>query len=150
MIIYQPQNNYIYTFVTVSVKTKLVCTSMCFEKNHILKKSQNYACYKEKIHKFLLGHYSQKENSNPLKLYNILYSPAHGKFENLGFVSVAPMVCMSLALIYDAVNVNKIVVIYPTKLPSNLRICISDYKANTIPWWICSSMGNILSQIPTL
>ena len=69
-----------------------------------------------KIHKFLSGQYSKKEDSNQLKLLYIpSYSPAHGEFENLCFVSVASMVCMSRAFVYDAVNVNKIVIVFSTK-----------------------------------
>ena len=40
------------------------------------------------------------------------YSPVHGEFKNLCFVMV------SRAFIYDTVNVNKIVIISSTKLPS--------------------------------
>ena len=50
--------------------------------------------------KFLSGHYSEKEDSN----YIASYSPAHGEFENLCFGYVAPIVCMSHAFVYDAVN----------------------------------------------
>ena len=44
--------------------------------------------------------------------------PAHGEIDDLCFVSVAQMVCISCAFVYDAVNVNKIVIISSTKLPS--------------------------------
>ena len=62
---------------------------------------------KEKIIicKILSGHYSEKE-----------YSPVHG-FEDLCFVSVAPIVCVSHAFVYDAVNENQIIVISSTKHP---------------------------------
>ena len=53
-----------------------------------------------------------------IKNYISSYSPAHGEFKNLCFVSVAPMVCVSRAFVYDVVNANKIVVISSTKLPS--------------------------------
>ena len=43
------------------------------------------------------------------------YLLAHEKFENLCFISVASMVCMSQAFVYDAVNVNKVVIISSTK-----------------------------------
>ena len=71
----------------------------------------------EKIRKFLLGQYSKKEDSNQLKLYTILFA-THGEFKNLYFISIAPMVCMSCAFVYDAVDINKIVVISSTKPPS--------------------------------
>jgi len=45
-------------------------------------------------------------------------SPVNGEFENLGFVPVTPVVCMICAFVYNAVNVNKIVVISSMKLPS--------------------------------
>ena len=50
--------------------------------------------------------------------YTPSYSPTHGEFKNLCFISVAPMVCMSRAFVYDAVDVNKIVAISLTKPPS--------------------------------
>ena len=46
------------------------------------------------------------------------YSPTHGEFENLCFVFVAPMVCMSRTFVYDVVDVNKIVTFF-SKLPSH-------------------------------
>ena len=43
------------------------------------------------------------------------YSPTHGEFENLYFISVAPI---ALAFVYDAVDVNKIIAISSIKPPS--------------------------------
>ena len=51
-------------------------------------------------------------------LYHLIL-PTNGEFENLCFVSVAPMVCVSRAFVYDAVNVNKIVLFL---LPNRLHI----------------------------
>ena len=46
------------------------------------------------------------------------YLPTHGEFDNLCFISIAPMVCMSCAFVYNAVDVNKIVAVSSTKPPS--------------------------------
>ena len=46
------------------------------------------------------------------------YSPAHGEFDTLCYVSVASTVWVSRAFVYDAVNVNKIVIVSSTKQPS--------------------------------
>ena len=43
------------------------------------------------------------------------YSPTHGEFENLYFISVAPI---ARVFVYDAVDVNKIIAISSIKLPS--------------------------------
>ena len=53
------------------------------------------------------------------------YSPVHGEFEHLCFISIAPMVCVSHAFVYDAVNVNKIVIIFSTKPPSYPYVQVS-------------------------
>ena len=45
------------------------------------------------------------------------YSPTHGEFVNLCYVSVAPTVCVLHAFIYNAVNVNKIIIISSAKSP---------------------------------
>ena len=71
----------------------------------------------EKICKFLSVQYSKKEDSSRLN-YTPAYLPAHGELKNLCFVSVATTVCVSCAFVYDVVNVNKIVIISSTKLPS--------------------------------
>ena len=55
---------------------------------------------------------------NRLNLYVASYSPSHGEFENLCFISVAPMICVSRVFDYDAVDVNKIVTVSSIKLPS--------------------------------
>ena len=60
----------------------------------------------------------RKEVLNRLNPYIPSYLPTHGEFKNLCFVSVAPMVCMSHAFFYDAVDVNKIVAISSIKPPS--------------------------------
>ena len=64
--------------------------------------------------KFLSGHFSEKKALHQ--------SLTHGEFENLCFVSVSPMVCMSCVFVYDAVNINKIIVIHSTKPPSYLYV----------------------------
>ena len=46
------------------------------------------------------------------------YSPVYEEFENVGFVSVVPTECVSRTFVYDIVNVNKIIIISTTKLPS--------------------------------
>ena len=46
------------------------------------------------------------------------YSPTHGEFENLDFISVAPMVCVSHTFVYNVVDVNKIVRVSSIKLLS--------------------------------
>ena len=76
---------------------------------------------KKKICKFLLG---ERKDSDQLKLY----LPAHREFENLGFVSVAPMVCMSCVFVYDVININVISTFIPD--------CINVYRAQTISWLI--------------
>ena len=43
------------------------------------------------------------------------YSPTHGEFENLCFVSEAPI---ARVFVYNAVDVNKIIAISSTKPPS--------------------------------
>ena len=68
----------------------------------------------EKPPKLLSGQYSNKEDSNQLKLY----LPTHGEFENLCFISAAPMVCMSRAFVYKVVDLNKSIAISSTKPPS--------------------------------
>ena len=53
-----------------------------------------------------------------LKLIKTIYhliACSWSGFEKLCFVSVASMVCMSHAFVYDAVNVNKIIIISSTK-----------------------------------
>ena len=77
-----------------------------------------------KIHKFLSGHYSEKEDSN----YTPSYSPAHEEFENL---------CSP-----NAVHITRICLQcgkrkqdrhhffnYAALIPA----CVSDYRVNTIP-----------------
>ena len=54
------------------------------------------------------------------------YLPAHREFENLCFISVAPVVCMSHVFVYDAVNVSKMVVISSTKSPSGPYATLAD------------------------
>ena len=73
------------------------------------------------------------------RLKSILsYLHAHEEFENFCFVSAAPTVCVLRAFVYDAVNLNKIVIISSTKLPSYcVSICTSVYMGNTIPWLMC-------------
>ena len=46
------------------------------------------------------------------------YSPTHGEFGNLCFISVAPMVHVSSEFVYKAVYVNKTIAISSTKPPS--------------------------------
>ena len=58
-------------------------------------------------------------DSNQLKLqYTPSYSPTHREFENYCFISVAPMVYVSHAFVYEAVDVNKIIAVSSTKPPS--------------------------------
>ena len=49
---------------------------------------------------------------------NTTYLPTHGEFKNLCFISVAPMVCVLRAFVYDAVDLNKIVAVSSIKPPS--------------------------------
>ena len=56
---------------------------------------------------------------NRLNLYTILFAYSW-EFENLCFISVAPLVCVSRVFVYDAVDVdvNVIVAVSSIKLPS--------------------------------
>ena len=40
------------------------------------------------------------------------------KFKNLCLISVAPMICVSHAFVYDAVDINEIIAVSSIKLPS--------------------------------
>ena len=51
-------------------------------------------------------------------IYHPSYSSTHGKFKNLCFISVAPMVYVSRAFVYNVVDVKKIVAISSIKPPS--------------------------------
>ena len=63
----------------------------------------------KQLHKFLSGQYSKKEDSN---------LTVRGEFVNLCFVSLAPKGCVSRVFLYDVININKIVTVSSTKLPS--------------------------------
>ena len=56
-------NTRFITIVTVSAKPQLICTN-------IIKLSM----LQRKIHKFSLGHFSEKEDSNQFKLYTIFFA----------------------------------------------------------------------------
>ena len=71
------------------------------------------------------------------------YLPTPVEFENHCLISVAPIVCVSHAFVYEIIAVSSI------KLPS-LHLCASNCRAKTIPWLICQSMVNTVRQIPTL
>ena len=77
-----------------------------------------------KICKFSLGQYSKKEDSSRLNLYTILFA-CSWRVRNLYFVSVASTVCVTHAFVYNAVNVNKIVIVSSTKpLHIHMRKCL--------------------------
>ena len=70
--------------------------------------------YKENFTQVLTEPLLRKGSVKPIKpIYHL-----QGEFENLCFISVAPMVCMSRAFVYDVVDVNKIVAAYSIKPPS--------------------------------
>ena len=56
------------------------------------------------------------------------YLPAHGESENLCVVSVAPTVCVSRVFVYNAVDVNKIVVAFLIKHPSYLYMQVTAWQ----------------------
>lgn len=86
-----------------------------------------------------MSHFSKKQDS---RLYICIpsYLPAHQKFKNLCFF-LQPQWCACHMFVYDAVNINKIIIISLTKPTS-----ISNYQTKTIPRMACQSMVNILSH----
>ena len=70
----------------------------------------------ENIYKDRWGQQSAKEDSNQQN-YTPTYLPGYGEFENLCFVSIAWMVSVSHAFVYDAVDVNKIATAFLAKPP---------------------------------
>ena len=78
-----------------------------------------------------------------------VYYLGYGEFENLCFVSVVQTVWVSRAFVYSAVDVNKIMMIFFSKT-TFIHICAINYSAKTIAYFICQSLVNILSQIPTV
>ena len=64
----------------------------------------------------LSGQFSKKKDSSQLNLHTILFACSWRVGKSLQiFVSVGSMVCVSRVFVYDAVNVNKIVIVSSTK-----------------------------------
>ena len=76
----------------------------------------NYAFYR-KIFTKIDGASNQWKKLQINKYYILSNLPGYGEFETLCFVSVAWMVSVSRAFIYNAVDVNKIATAFLAKLP---------------------------------
>ena len=106
---------YIYGYVTLSAKTRIVRTSM--QMHSYWKKKQNCEITHatQKIFTRIDGASNQWSKLHINKNYMPSYSPGYGEFENLYFVSVAWTVSVSRAFVYNAVDVNKIATAFLAK-----------------------------------
>ena len=101
--------------MTVSAKTQLVRTSMRIEKIEI-SLIRKLRMLQKKTMKVFIGPVLKEGRLNSIKTIYHLIRLFMESLKLFCFVSLAPMVCVSRAFVYDAVNVNKI--ISSTKPPS--------------------------------
>ena len=135
--------------VTHSAKTCIVHRSMYIrtfiEKSKIKNYLWNYACY-WKIFTRIDGASNQQRKLQINKNYIPSYSPGYGKFKNLCFVSVAWMVSVSCAFVYNAVDINKIATTFFGKTATiDTCKCTVSLRVISIAYLFGQSLVNILS-----
>ena len=98
-----------FIYVTISAKTCIVRTNMYVKKKQFKSYLWKYACYLQG----LMGPAFSKRSFKSIPSY----LPGYGEFENLCFVSMAWIMSVSHAFVYNAVDINKIATAFLAKLP---------------------------------
>ena len=99
-------------YLTLSTKTRIVCTSMLIEKKN---KQLFVSSWKIFTRIDVAGNQWRKLQIN--KPYIPSYSPGYGEFKNYCFIFVAWTVSVSHAFVYNAVDLNKITTAFLAKPP---------------------------------